>query len=140
MAGNAILSHDIPSRKTSTHPKNPLTTCREIDSLTVPSHPLKIKPRGNAYTATDDIKLAAGSFTALPDDVLIQVLEFLDATSLKWLGFACKTLYAFSRHEEIWKTLCIEYEFPLSNLFGLAMAPPCQSVHHELCCWGLQWF
>ena len=119
MAGNALLSHDVPPRKTSSHRKNPLKRCRENDSLTVPSHPLKIKPRGNAYTATVDIKLAAGSFTALPDDVLIQVLEFLDATSLKRLGVACKALYAFSRHEELWKTLCIEYEFSLSNtLFG----------------------
>ena len=117
MAGNAILSHDTPPRKTSSHQKNPLKTCREIDSLTVPSHPLKIKPRGNAYTATDDIKLAAGSFTAIPDEVLIHLLEFLDATSLKRLGFACKTLYAFSRHEELWKTLCIEYEFSLSTIF-----------------------
>ena len=117
MTGNAILSHDIPPRKTSTHRKNPLRTCRETDSLTVPSHPLRIKPRGNAYTATDDIKLAAGSFTALPDEVLIQLLEFLDATSLKRLGFACKALYAFSRHEELWKTLCIEYEFSLSDNF-----------------------
>ena len=101
---------------------------------------MKIKPLGNAYTATDDIKLAAGSFTALPDEVLIQVLEFLDATSLKRLGFACKTLYAFSRHEELWKTLCIEYEFSLSNWFCLAMAPCCQSVHLEFCCWAPHWF
>ena len=137
MAGNAILSHDIPRRKISSHRKNPLKTCREIDSLTVPSHPLKIKPGGNAYTATVDIKLAAGSFNALPDDVLVQLLEFLDATSLKRLGFACKALYAFSRHEELWKTLCIEYESFLSNYFFMAMAPRYQSVHHEICCWGL---
>lgn len=59
--------------------------------------------------------MAAGSFAALPDELLIQVLESLDAASLKWLGCACKALYAFSRLEELWKTLCIEYEIPISG-------------------------
>ena len=46
----------------------------------------------------------------LPDEVIIQVLESLDATSLQCLGCTCKALYAFSRFEDLWKTLCIEYE------------------------------
>ena len=46
----------------------------------------------------------------LPDELIIQVLESLDATSLQCLGSTCKALYAFSRFEDLWKTLCIEYE------------------------------
>lgn len=89
----------------------PPKSAEEHESLTiVPSHPLRIKPAGNAYTATENIKLAAGSFTALPDELLIQVLESLDADSLNRLGCACKSLYAFSRLEDLWKKFCIEYE------------------------------
>ena len=82
----------------------------EDNSLTVPPHPLSIKPAGNAYTAIENIKLAAGLFMGLPDELIIQVLESLDAVSLKRLGGTCKALYAFSRFEDLWKSLCIEYE------------------------------
>ena len=95
------------------HQENLLRFSEHCDSLTVPLHPLEIKPAGNAYTATENIKLAAGSFALLPDELLIQVLEYLEAASLRRLGSACKALYAFSRLEDLWKTLCIEYELPL---------------------------
>lgn len=78
------------------------------DIVTVPPHPLRIKPSGNAYTATKNLKSAAGLFAALPDELLVQVFEFLDATSLGRIGATCKALYAFSRLEDLWKTLYIE--------------------------------
>lgn len=65
--------------------------------------------------------MAAGTFVALPDELLIQVLELLDAASLKRLGCACKALYAFSRFEELWKTLYIEYAFPHQLLLLLLL-------------------
>lgn len=74
---------------------------------TVPLHPLRIKPAGNAYTATENIKHALGNLFALPDELLVQILEFLDAASLNQLGCTCKALYAFSRLEDLWKTHCI---------------------------------
>ena len=80
------------------------------ESVTIPSHPLGIKPAGNAYAAPKNIKLAVGHFSALPDDLLVQILEILDAASLKQLGITCKSLYAFSRLDDLWKTLCVEYE------------------------------
>ena len=100
----------ITPGESSSHQENLLRCSGEYDSLTVPLHPLKIKPAGNAYTATENIKLATGSFALLPDELLIQVLEYLGAASLKRLGSACKALYAFSRLEDLWKTLCIEYD------------------------------
>ena len=78
------------------------------DSVAVPSHPLGIKPSGNAYTANENLKSAAGRFSLLPDEVLVQILECLDAVSLQKIECTCKALYAFSRLEDIWKTLCIE--------------------------------
>ena len=104
----------------SSHQKISSKSSEECTSLTVPSHPLRIKPAGNAYTATENIKLAVGPFfAALPDEVLVQVLESLDAASLMRLGSTCKALYAFSRLEELWKTLCIEYGPSLSVFYLL---------------------
>lgn len=110
--------------KSSSHQENLLRCSEQCDSLAVPLHPLKIKPAGNAYTATENIKLAAGSFALLPDELLIQVLEYLEADSLSRLGSASKALYAFSRLEDLWKTLCIEYEFPLFQFPSAISLPP----------------
>ena len=85
------------------------------DSLDVPLHPLMIKPAGNAYAATaikENIKSAAGIFSAVPDELLVQIIECLDGESLQRLGSTCKALYAFTRLDELWKQFCIEYECP----------------------------
>ena len=79
------------------------------DSITVPSHPIGVKPTGNAYNATKNLKSVTGFFVALPDELLVQVLEYLDASSLQKMGCTCKAMYAFSRLEDFWKTLCTEY-------------------------------
>lgn len=126
MAGN-VLTHSpkIAPGEISSHQKNLLKSFGKNDSLTVPLHPLRIKPAGNAYTATENIKLAAGAFAALPDELLILILELLAAASLKRLGCTCKALYAFSRLEDLWKTLCIEYELPLVRPFV------CHLLYHD---------
>ena len=85
-----------------------IATISNNDSVAVPSHPLGIKPNGNAYTANENLKSAAGYFAVLPDELLVQVLECLDAKSLRKIERSCKTFYAFSRLEDLWKTLCIE--------------------------------
>ena len=79
------------------------------NSVTVPSHPVGVKPTGNAYNATKNLKSATGFFIALPDELLVKVLEYLDASSLREIGCTCKAMYAFARLEDLWKTLCIEY-------------------------------
>ena len=119
IAGHDLVpSQTITSGENSSH-QTPPKCAGEHESLIVPLHPLRIKPAGNAYTATENIKMAAGIFVTLPDELLIQVLELLDAASLQRLGCACKALYAFSRLEELWKTLCIMYAFPHRLLFLL---------------------
>ena len=77
--------------------------------VTVPIHPLGIRPAGNTYTSTENSKIAAGSFSCLPDELLVSVLEFLDANALLDLGATCRALYAFSRLEDLWKSLFILY-------------------------------
>ncbi len=80
-------------------------------SIAVPSHPLKIKPAGNAFVGEEDIKSAAGLFLNLPEELIVNILEYLGPTSLLQLGSTCKTLNAFSRLEELWKAIFIEYAF-----------------------------
>ena len=78
-------------------------------SLVVPNHPLGIKPLGNAFTASTNIKSAAGVFSNIPDEIIIQVLEFLHVKSLLRLGATCKALYAFCHFDEHWKALFIRF-------------------------------
>ncbi|PGH05434.1 hypothetical protein GX51_02958 [Blastomyces parvus] len=79
----------------------------DVDVDVIPSHPLGIKPSGNALTATHNIRHAIGSLALLSDELIIVLLECLDSTSLLRLGATCKALYAFTRAEELWKALFI---------------------------------
>ena len=129
MAGNVLLSSQmITPRNISSHQKDSTRNFGQDDSMAVPMHPLRIKPLGNEYATpkNKNIKQAAGLLAGLPDESIIQVLEYLDATDLNSLGCACKALYAFSRFEDLWKALCIEYELPLSrDLFSWFLLESC---------------
>lgn len=81
----------------------------EDSIFTMPLHPLDIKPAGNAFTAVENLKLSAGLFSNLPDDLVIQILDLLGHRLLISLGGTCKALYAFCRFDDLWKTLFIEY-------------------------------
>lgn len=83
--------------------------------LAVPLHPLGIKPAGNAFTASSNIKSAAGFFSILPDETILQAVEFLQAAALLRLGATCKALYAFCHFDELWKALYIGYVFLLTG-------------------------
>lgn len=73
----------------------------------VPPHPLGIKPAGNAYTATENIKANCGSFARLPDELLNHIFESFDADALTRLGSTCRALYAFTRLDELWRALFV---------------------------------
>ena len=73
------------------------------------SHPLEIKPNGNAYAAKSSLRIHTGYFFPLTDELIVQILEELGAEDLLSLGSTCRALFAFSRFEELWKTLFIEY-------------------------------
>lgn len=98
----------------------------EVDApvTAIPSHPLGVKPSGNAYTASSNARDATGPFQILPDEILFILLEYFQPDLLLRLGATCKFLYAFTRSEELWKTLFIEYALkflitaPSSNILS----------------------
>lgn len=84
----------------------------EDETCVMPSHPLGVKPAGNAFSAVENAKTMAGFFFSLSDELILQVLDFLDHWSLVRLGATCKFFYAFCQFDDLWKTLFIEYVFP----------------------------
>ncbi|KAF2234507.1 Clavaminate synthase-like protein [Viridothelium virens] len=108
VASQSELETDHPSKRVK-YESHPVRLDGAKDkSLAVPSHPLGVRPSGNAYTSTRNIKSNAGWFAILPDETLLQMLEYLEAPELLRLGATCKAIHAFSRAEELWKALLIE--------------------------------
>lgn len=102
----------LPQLQASSHPNAVQAVdsgLNSFDSLATPQHPLGIKPAGNEYLADANIKGSAGYFATLPDELIVQVLEFVDAVALRQLQHTCKALFAFTRLEDLWKMLCVEY-------------------------------
>ncbi|KAI9711385.1 MAG: hypothetical protein M1828_001930 [Chrysothrix sp. TS-e1954] len=80
-----------------------------VSPKSVPRHPLDVKPLGNLYDANEpNIKYRCGALAALPDELLMTVLECHDRSTLIKLGATCKALYAYCRADELWKGLFIE--------------------------------
>lgn len=79
----------------------------EETERSIPQHPLDIKPLGNAYMASEDLRIASGYFHRLPEETLVYLLEQLNAPALVALGATCKALYAFTRADELWRALYI---------------------------------
>jgi F-box domain len=75
---------------------------------TLPPHPLGIKPAGNAFRATVDLKNHAGLFRMLPDDLIAHLLDHLGSRELLGLGHTCKALYAFCYSDDPWKSIFVE--------------------------------
>ncbi|KAE9974612.1 hypothetical protein Vi05172_g796 [Venturia inaequalis] len=78
-----------------------------IPADAIPPHPLGLKPGGNAYTSPTNSKSKMGYFRCLPDEMLMGVLEILEAGDLMRLGGSCRQFYAFARAEELWRALFV---------------------------------
>ncbi|KAK5112450.1 hypothetical protein LTR62_004206 [Meristemomyces frigidus] len=89
-------------------PKTQDLTDESSGGSLVRKHPLGVKPSGNALTSTVNQKDACGSLAVLPDELLMQLLESLEAQDLLRLGGSCRALHAFTRSEELWRTLFVE--------------------------------
>ncbi|KAM7224221.1 hypothetical protein V8F06_000002 [Rhypophila decipiens] len=84
----------------------------------IPPHPLGIKPLGNKYLSDGkDARESSGHLQELPDELLSQVLEFLDSRSLRLLGYTCKFLFAFCLSDDVWKTIFLDSEFAKKSSF-----------------------
>lgn len=81
----------------------------EESSISIPIHPLGLKPLGNIYTATSNARHGLSYFQILPDEVVAVLLEYFDFKQLQMLSSTCKFFYAFCRSEELWKTLFLEW-------------------------------
>ncbi|OQD76989.1 hypothetical protein PENDEC_c003G07146 [Penicillium decumbens] len=88
-------------------PNYPRAQDRETDEA-IPSHPLGVKPSGNALLATKNLRDTIGAFRSSPDELVLLLLEWLDGPSLLRIGRTCKAFYAFTRAEELWKALFVE--------------------------------
>ncbi|KAI3329261.1 Clavaminate synthase-like protein [Xylariaceae sp. AK1471] len=78
-----------------------------IDSI--PIHPMGIKPLGNQYFAHGpNARQSTGIIGQLPDEMILHLFEYLDATSLMKLASTCRFLYAFGQLDDLWKALFLE--------------------------------
>ena len=77
-------------------------------STLVRRHPLGVRPSGNALTSSVNAKWSCGLFGRLPDELIMQFFEMLQVPHLLKLGSTCKALHAFSRSEELWRSLFVE--------------------------------
>ncbi|KAF1811370.1 Clavaminate synthase-like protein [Eremomyces bilateralis CBS 781.70] len=102
----AILLEERPSKRVRPSPVNDVHTGDGLESGVKP-HPLRIRPSGNAYTSRTNLKAGAGAFQRLEDELLMSLLEILSPGDLAGLGRTCKFLYAFTRHDELWRDLFI---------------------------------
>lgn len=89
-----------------------------IDSLArseILPHPLRIKPSGNAFTESSNLRdTSMGLFARFPDELILQVLGYLDVEELDVIAAVSKAMHGFSRAEELWKPLFTEYVERLS--------------------------
>ncbi|KAJ5780647.1 hypothetical protein N7457_005807 [Penicillium paradoxum] len=88
-------------------PSHPPPLDAEVTREAIPSHPLGVKPSGNALLATWSLRDAMGTFQHLPDELILLLLEGFDGPSLLSIGRTCKAFYAFTRAEELWKALFV---------------------------------
>jgi hypothetical protein len=99
-----------PTKKVRLTPvANPFTDDMEAGATALPTHPLGVKPAGNAYSCpvSENLKSRCGAFALLPDELLSHILESFDCDTLIRLGSTCKALYAFTRLDELWRALFI---------------------------------
>ncbi|KAI1848530.1 hypothetical protein JX265_013778 [Neoarthrinium moseri] len=81
----------------------------ESSTESIPVHPLGVKPLGNQFFASaPSARQAIGSFGSLPDEMILQLLEYLGKESLRSLGSTSRFLYAFCQLDELWKPLFLE--------------------------------
>ena len=81
----------------------------ESTSDSIPSHPLGLKPLGNQYLHEGaNARRCIGGWDALPDEVLMIILEYFDVAGLLKLGHTCKFLYAFCHSDELWKAMFLQ--------------------------------
>ncbi|KAK0731596.1 Clavaminate synthase-like protein [Lasiosphaeris hirsuta] len=84
----------------------------------IPTHPLGIKPLGNKYFASGkDARRSLGTLQVLPDEMLMQLLEYLGQRTLRLLGYSCRFLFASCISDDLWKSIFLESELRCKSSF-----------------------
>jgi hypothetical protein len=110
----SILTEESPlfddNPRPSKRQRHVVDTQDSLDLDILPPHHLGIRPEGNAYTDESkvNIRQKAGYFASLSDELILHLLEYLDARELLALGSSSKFLYAFAHYDELWKALFIQ--------------------------------
>lgn len=74
----------------------------------IQAHPLGVRPSGNALTGSSaHAHDSIGTFGALPDEMILTVLEWLEDAELLRLGQTCRAFFAFTSSEDLWKALLL---------------------------------
>ncbi|XP_058738940.1 arginine-specific demethylase JMJ22 [Vicia villosa] len=76
-----------------------------------PSHTHGVQPLGNLYFNPGSINsrdTGLGNLHTLTDELVLDILAFLDGTSLGVLASVSKSFYVFSNHEPLWRNLVLE--------------------------------
>lgn len=109
---NVAFEEDRNASSSSHSVSHPVTDSLEDSNAiasAVPLHPLGIKPLGNKYFFNgNDARNYLGNLQALPDEMLMQLFEYLDPRTLRLLGYTCKFLFACCMSDDIWKTIFLE--------------------------------
>lgn len=107
---NLALEEDADGGQPLSHTLTGLVNHDDLDATSaIPSHPFGIKPLGNKYfSGGDDARKYLGTFQVLPDEMLMQLIEYLDARTLRLLGYTCRFLFACSMSDDVWKTIFLE--------------------------------
>lgn len=73
------------------------------------SHPLGIKPNANELFESPTLvrQEGLGSLSVLGDPMILEILGYASHTDHSTLSITSRVLYAFSTHEELWRTLTL---------------------------------
>lgn len=84
--------------------------CFDIKS-SAPSHTHGVQPLGNLYFNPGSINsrdTGLGNLHTLTDELVLDILGFLDGNSLGVLACVSKSFYVFTNHEPLWRNLVLE--------------------------------
>ena len=76
------------------------------------SHPLGVRPCANELIDGPSVtrRSGLGSLSSLTDELLLELLSYLPGRTLATLSSVSRALYAFTSHEDLWRTLTlVEY-------------------------------
>ncbi|CAK9160835.1 unnamed protein product [Ilex paraguariensis] len=76
-----------------------------------PSHSHGVQPLGNLFFSpsfNNSRNTGLGNLQTLSDELVLEILGFLDGTHLGILSTVSKSLYVFCNHEPLWRNLVLE--------------------------------